>query len=197
MKIIGLTGGIGSGKSTAAAVFAKHGAYVVDADRLGHQVLQLPEVKAEIHKTWGDVFDLQGEVDRRKMAAIVFAGNPQSDLELAKLRTLTHPRIADMLNAQITEAEKYGFPLVLIDAPLLLEGDWDQYCSEILFVETPENLRRERVLKRGWTQDEYHARENNQLPLQVKRDAASHVLVNEGDLTFLEKQVQSFLKKIL
>jgi len=195
MKIIGLVGGIGSGKSTVAEIFAKKGAVVIDADRLGHEVLRLSEIKSAMKKQWGDdIFDDHGEVDRRKMAKIVFSGDETGDTQLAALKTLVHPKIGDLIRQKIAEAEAENTKLVLIDAPLLLEGSWDSFCEEILFIDVSEEVRMDRAMKRGWSREEYFVREANQFSLETKKSAATFIINNNGDIRELEKQVCRFMK---
>lgn len=199
MKVIGLVGGIGSGKSTVARIIGgRDGAVVIDADRLGHEVLRLDEVKTLIRAEWGDVpFGNDGEIDRRKMAAIVFSDTPESRANLEKLIAISHPRIAELLKSQIHIAKIRNSKLVLLDAPLLLEGDWDRFCDRIIFVDSPEHIRIERVMKRGWTMDEYRARTANQLPLETKRNAAQDVLENDCSLVELEQRIDAILCRMM
>ena len=199
MKTIGLVGGIGSGKSTVAQIIGRRGdAVVIDADQLGHDVLRLDEVKTLVRAEWGNAtFGEDGEIDRRKMAALVFSGSPEGDAQLEKLIGISHPRIAGLLKKQIELAKIKGVKLVLLDAPLLLEGHWDQFCDRIVFVETPQHVRMERVAKRGWSQEEYHARAANQLPLEEKRKAAQFVLENDCSLIELEQRIDAILRQML
>ena len=178
MKIIGLVGGIGSGKSTVARLIGKRdGVLVIDADRLGHEVLLLDEVKTLIRAEWGDVpFGDDGEIDRRKMAAIVFSGTEEGNADLEKLSKISHPRIAELLKSQIELARMDDRRLVLLDAPLLLEGGWDRLCDDLVFVESPQLVRIDRVLSRGWTPEEFRVRTTNQLPLDAKRNALRFVI---------------------
>ena len=199
MKTIGLVGGIGSGKSTVAQIIGRReDAVVIDADRLGHDVLRLDEVKTLVRAEWGNTpFGEDGEIDRRKMATLVFSGTPESIAQLEKLIGISHPRIAGLLKKQIELAKIRGVKLVLLDAPLLLEGPWDQFCDRIIFIETPQHVRMERIAKRGWSQEEYHARAANQLPLEEKRKAAQFVLENDCSLIELEQRIDAILCQIM
>ncbi len=109
MKIIGLLGGVASGKSTVAEMFQKLGAVVLDADRAGHKVLRLPAVRAAIGGRWGkDVIGTDGEIDRRALGKIVFAPPPDGPRELAELERITHPEIRERLKAQVEELARHG-----------------------------------------------------------------------------------------
>ena len=198
MKTIGLVGGIGSGKSTVAQIIGqREDAVVIDADRLGHDVLRLDEVKTLIRADFGDApFGEDGKIDRRKMAALVFSGTPEGNAHLEKLIGISHPRIAGLLKKQIELAKIKGVKLVLLDAPLLLEGHWDQFCDGIIFVDTPEHVRMQRVMDRGWSMLEFLARSANQLPLETKRAAAQFVIKNNCPLDELEQRVEVVLRKI-
>ena len=198
MKIIGLVGGIGSGKSTVARGIGKRdGVIVIDADRLGHEVLRFDEVKTLIRAEWGDApFGDDGEIDRRQMAAIVFSGTEEGNAELEKFIGISHPRIAELLKSQIEVAKMNGVRLVLLDAPLLLEGGWDRLCDDLVFVDSPMETRMERVLARGWTPEDFRARAANQWPLDDKRNAARFVIENDGSLDELDKRIGDLFRKI-
>ncbi|MDR1491470.1 MAG: dephospho-CoA kinase [Planctomycetaceae bacterium] len=198
MKIIGLVGGIGSGKSTVAQIIGKRdGAVVLDADKLGHDVLLLDEVKTLIRNEWGGVpFDINGEIDRRKLAAIVFSGTKTGDENLDKLKKISLPRIATLLKSQIDRAKMKKKTWVLLDAPLLLEGGWDKFCNAVIFIDTPENLRLERAASRGWTKEEYYARTQRQIPLEKKRLAAKFILRNDCSFEQLKERINAILENI-
>src|SRR6476646_7550925 len=177
MLILGLVGGIASGKSVVANVLRDMGAVVLDADRAGHFVLHEPEVIAELRKRWGEgILDASGQVSRRAVAKIVFAqGN---DAERIFLQQLTHPRIEALLKQELDAARNSPEPphVLVIDAALLFEAGWDKLCDKILFVDAPRDIRLERAVARGWSTEQFAAREAALLPPEEKR-ARSHIVI--------------------
>jgi len=190
MKLLGIIGGIGSGKSTASELFRRSGAAVICADNIGHQVLLLSEIKNAVRERWGsEVFGNDNEIDRRKLAAVVFA----DEKELAYLKSLTHPLIADEVQRQRKEHERNGIQLCLLDAPLLLESGWDHMVDQIIFVSAPAEERWQRVKSRGWSETEWQQRESAQLSVEEKMRRADIVLDNTGDVEHLRVQVRDIV----
>ena len=194
MKLLGIIGGIGSGKSTASELFRQSGVAVISADDIGHQVLLLPDVKNAVRERWGsNVFGMDHEIDRRKLAAVVFADKQ----ELVTLKSLTHPLIAEEVDRQREECERGGVPLCLLDAPLLLESDWDHMVDQIIFVSAPAAERWDRVKSRNWSKVEWQQREAVQLPVEEKARRADIVLDNSGDVEDLRIQVEQIVRNLL
>ena len=188
MKLFGIIGGIGSGKSTAAELFRQSGAAVIDADNIGHQVLLLPDVKNAVLKRWGSaVFGEDGEIDRRALAAVVFA----DEKELAHLKSLTHPLIAEEVHRQQEQHAQNGVQLCLLDAPLLFEAGWEHLVNQVIFVEAPAEVRWERVKSRGWSETEWQQRETAQLPVEEKKRRADFVLDNSRDTDHLQMLIEA------
>src|SRR4051794_17935282 len=121
--VVGLIGGIGSGKSRVAAEFARRGARVIAGDQLGHEALRQPDVKARVVQRWGpNVLDAAGEVERRKLAAIVFA----DDAELRALEAIVFPWIESRIAEEIAKTRQdAAVALILLDAAVLLEAGWN------------------------------------------------------------------------
>lgn len=177
MLILGLVGGIASGKSTVANYLRDLGAIVLDADRAGHHVLREPEVIAAVTERWGEkVLDAKGQVNRKEVAKIVFGQGNVAERKF--LEDLTHPRIEALLKAEL-EAIKNSPeppPVVAIDAALLFEAGWDRLCDKILYVDAPRDVRLERAVARGWSTEQFAAREAAQLPL-VEKAARAHIVI--------------------
>jgi len=194
MKIFGIIGGIGSGKSTASALFQQLGAAVISADAIGHQMLLLPEIKKGVQQRWGlAVFGEEGEVDRRKLAAIVFA----DENELAYLKSVIHPFITEEVHRQRREHEQGGVQLCLLDAPLLLEVGWEDLVDQIIFVSAPAEVRWNRVKNRGWSETEWRQREAAQLSVEEKSRRANIVLDNSSDTHHLKTQIEHLYRRYL
>jgi dephospho-CoA kinase len=181
MKIIGLLGGIASGKSLVAELFCRLGAGLLDGDRAGHEVLLLPEVQQLVRERWGDaVFDPDGHVDRKALGRIVFEPSDTGRRALEYLEKITHPRIGDRLRQQAADLADAGRTIAVLDAPVMLKAGWDTFCDHIVFVEAPEEVRRARATARGWRQEDIAAREAVQEPLATKRQHADFVIDNSG-----------------
>jgi len=194
--VIGILGGIGSGKSTVAAELAALGCAVVDADAIGHELLGDPEIQAELRRLWGDAaFRADGQVDRPAVAAKVF-GSPA---ELARLNEVMHPRMRHRLAGEIARlGAAAGTPAVVLDAAVLLEAGWDDLCTHLVFVDAPAGRRSDRVQAgRGWDADVWRRREKSQKPLDIKRARAEYVLDNSSSLASLREQVRSLLQTVL
>jgi len=180
MVILGLVGGIASGKSLVANILRDMGAVVLDADQAGHYVLRQPEVIAELKKRWGDkILDAKGQVIRREVAKIVFAKGHEA--ELSFLEHLTHPRIETLLRQELDTVRNSPDPppVIVIDAPLLFEAGWDKLCDKVLYVDAPRDLRLERAIARGWSAEQFAAREASQMPLEEKA-SRSHIIVRNA-----------------
>jgi dephospho-CoA kinase len=203
VPVLGIVGGIGSGKSYVSSLFARLGAFVIDADRIGHKVLTYPEVLRAIQERWGSaVFEYQlstlnpqpgslnsqltPQLSRKKLGAIVFADAK----EKAKLEALVHPLIRADIERQIYEASRDpAIKLVILDAAIMLETGWKDACQAVIFVDASEAVRLQRVAKRGWDSGELKKREASQWPLEQKKSLCQHIIPNEGDEVFTQTLV--------
>lgn len=193
--VIGLVGGIGSGKSTVARLLAEFGAVVSDSDTEAKNVLRQPDVRDLLAARWGrQVLDARGEIDRAAVAKIVFADSA----ERAYLESVVHPRLHTRRQAALAAAAAAGASAFVIDAPLLFEAGVDRECDTVLFVEAPLEQRLARVRStRGWPAEELSRREAAQLPLDEKRRRSGYTVANSGSETDLRRNVRSVLDKIL
>ena len=190
--IIGILGGVASGKSLVAGQLAQLGAGVLDADRAGHEVLRLPEIEAAARGRWGGgMLDANGRIDRSALGKIVFAPPPNGPVERKYLEKLTHPAIGRLLKQQAERLATEAAAVVL-DAPLLLEAGWAGLCDRLIFVDAPRELRLERVLDRGWSEGDFSAREAAQESLGLKKRRADATIDNSGSVEQTFAQVEDF-----
>jgi len=191
--VIGLLGGIGSGKSLVASLFHKQGAKVMDADKLGHQALQDPDIREKILSRWGrDLLDTQGTIDRKKLAAIVFSQPAERKI----LESFVHPFIAGRIREEVVKGfHDPGCRFLVLDAAVMLEAGWNKACDRLVFIDTPKNQRLDWITKtRGWTEQQLEDREKAQLPLEQKAVLADHIIQNNGSQEKLQQQVEELVK---
>jgi dephospho-CoA kinase len=198
MHIIGLLGGVASGKSEVARQLAKRGAGVLDADRAGHEVLRLPHVEEAARQRWGEgIFGPDGHIDRSLLAKVVFSPPPKGPIERRYLEQLTHPEIGRRLAAEAQRMAAGGTKVAVLDAALILEADWDRLCEKLVFVDAPRDVRRARALARGWSEQEFAAREDAQDSLDSKRKRADVTVDNSGSLDHTEGQVERLWQSLI
>ncbi len=182
---IALIGGIGSGKSAVAnKVKTLRSVEVIDADQIGHKILDFPDVQQNIREQFGTaVFDEQGRVARSLLAKIVFGEEKQHQESLKKLEEIVHPKIHRVLEQEILSAKaSKKVDAILIDAAVILEAGWKELCDQIVFIECPFEQRLKRVTQnRGWSPVELEKREKQQLPLIEKRKLADCIIHNNED----------------
>jgi dephospho-CoA kinase len=202
MTVLGVVGGIASGKSLVSRELARLGAEVIEADQLGHEVLREPAVEAAARARWGsEVFGPDGYLHRPAIAERVFQPGESGTRECEFLEQLMHPRITARMRGRIEQcggALKYesltpnqslsptlsvgkGNELMVLDAALLLEAGWQEFCDAIVFIEAPRDVRFARAQARGWTEEEFSARESAQMSLDEKRRRANLVIDNSGN----------------
>ena len=183
--VLGLVGGIAAGKSTAARIFGRWGARVVDADRLAHEVLELPEVRQELQDAFGDdILDENGGVNPDALARAAF----RSDERVERMNRIVHPPILERMERAVADArERAEVPLIVVDAALLLEKELDEaYCDAVLFVDAPREEREQRVREsRGWNADELRRREQRQMDPAEKERRADYTVENDTTLDAL------------
>ena len=194
MPVIGLVGGVGSGKSSVARAFEARGCVVSDSDAVVKEVLTRQEVRDILVGWWGrSILDGEGRVDRKKVADVVF----RDAFERRRLEALVHPLIRESREALIERARASGAKGVVVDAPLLFEAGVDAECDAVVFVETTRAVRLGRVREhRGWDEGELDRREKAQMPLEEKRRRSDHVITNNGTLAELESRAAKLLATI-
>jgi len=180
--VVGLAGGVGSGKSTVAGIFIKEGARGIDADALGHRVLDLPRMRAALARDWGTGILRDGRVDRAALARLAF----RSRKDVARLNRRVHPEILREIRRRISRARGW----VVLDAALLFETGADAMCDKIVFVSAPRALRARRTRTRGWGPGELARRERFQFPAPYKKKKADYVIDNTGPTSRTEEQTR-------
>lgn len=194
--IIGLVGGIGSGKSAVASVLQGLGATVIDSDRLAHAELNRPDVVETIRSWWGDkVCRSDGQVDRKVVGAIVFADATQLD----RLERLLYPRLHRQRETLVAEYEQDpAVRAVVLDAPKLYEAGLGDYCDAVIFVDAPREQRLRRVrATRGWSEEELDRRERSQDSLDRKKANADYIVTNDSSLEDLQASVTRVFSQLL
>lgn len=203
--VIGLIGSIGAGKSLVAQMLTQSGCVVSDSDALARLAFDDSAVRDELIRWWGpSILDGQGRIDRRRIAAIVFpsldtnsATRITADRERMRLEGLVHPWIHTRRRELFAHAPAETKALV-IDAPLLIESNMQGECDAIVLVDAPISTRLDRVMtNRGWSEAELTRRENSQIPLDLKRKFAHHIVINDGSTESLRAQVARILELIL
>lgn len=177
MLVIGLAGGVASGKSLVASCFQHFGATLIDADYIGHEVLRDPSVIAAVQSQWGQDVLRDGEIDRSVLARIVFDSNSQNSNQLERLEQITHPGIGLKIRERLAQLESETMAVVL-DAPVMFKAGWDRMCDKIVFVDSDTSLRRLRACQRGWDADELTRREARQTSIAEKRSRSTDIIDN-------------------
>lgn len=196
MKVIGLTGGIGVGKSTVAAMLADLGAHVIDVDGLGRAVIAAggSAVDAVVDRFGPEVLSGDGSIDRAKLAPLVFG----DAAELAALNAISHPAIDELLDAELVElaaAEPDSGPetVVVLDMAVLTESTLGRKIThpyeQVIVVEAPSDIRISRLIQRGHTPEDAAARMASQTGDDERRAIADHIIVNDTDLDTLRARV--------
>ena len=192
--VIGLIGGIGAGKSTAARWFASRGGLVIDADALGHEALRQPDIMHEIVERWGTgVRKADGSLDRFAIGRIVFA-NPA---ERKGLESIVFPYIGRRCREEIAKGlANPEVRFIVLDAAVMLEAGWNTEVDWIVYVSAPREQRMARLAKRsGWTNAELISREDAQWPEGVKQSRADAVIHNNAEIGAMESDIDSLLTK--
>jgi dephospho-CoA kinase len=192
IPLIGIAGGIASGKSMISDALARRGAAVISADRLAHEVLAFDEVKQALQRRWGErVFAVDGQVDRQAVARVVFAATADGQRELAFLEQLTHPAVGRLAMAEVERLNREkSCAAIVMDVPLLFESGWNRWCDRIVFVDAPREQRLRRALARGWTEEDFSCREARQESLETKKKLADVVIDNSDTRETAQAQVE-------
>jgi len=198
--VVGIVGGVASGKSEVTRHLQHLGAQVIHADTIGHEVLREAEVIEILRKQFGDQIlnPATGQIERSKVAGIVFGEEPTAISHRRFLESVTHPRIRKRIRESLKAAlANPDLDVVVLDVPLLIESGWIDSCDRVVFVDSPLDMRRERAKQRGWSETQFDAREASQIDIEKKRDAATDCLDNSGSLEQLRGNIEVWWKSIV
>jgi len=195
MRVVGLTGGIGTGKSTVSGMLRELGATVIDADEATRAV-QAPGTDGlrRLVQEFGDgILTAAGELDRARLAEIAF-GDPDAR---GRLNAIVHPLVRQWMAERQQEAAERGDPVVVMDIPLLFEARGAGAFETVLLVYAPEAVQLDRLVRlRGMREEAARSRIAAQLPIEEKRHLASHVIENTGDLRQLRREVERAWREV-
>jgi len=208
--IIGIAGGIGSGKSYVARLFGELGCLVISSDEQVREIYENPDVKATLVEWWGpQMLRDDGSINRRAIAERVFSNSADRN----RLEALIHPRVFALRDKVMSDnASNAGVRAFVWDTPLLFETGTNHDCDAVVFVDAPPAVRARRITRdRGWAESELPLREKSQLPLDSKREMSDYVISNAADAgeastrdhgmdpaaDALRSQVQDVLSRIL
>ena len=190
MQVIGLTGSIGTGKSEVTRVLQELGAEVINADQVGHEAYtpHTDSWNAVVDAFGQGILQPDGEIDRRKLGAIVFADSGQ----MAKLNGIMHPRMADMVAEKIEQMRSRGVQVVVVEAALMFEAGWETLVDEVWATDSPLEMVFQRLMSRnGLDEAEVRKRLASQMDIQERLDRSGVVVENSGDVLALEATVKT------
>jgi len=186
--IVGILGGIGSGKSTVAAEFAKLGCAVINADKIAHELLLDEDVKRQLIDAFGEgISGKNGLINHAKLADKIF----KSDKNVARINDIIHPLVFDRTNKLIEQYKgQEKTQLIVLDAPLLVEAGWAQMCDKLVFIDCDPKIRAQRAEKKGLGgENQLKKREKFQISLDTKAKLAHYTICNNSGLSDLADQV--------
>lgn len=194
MKLVGLTGGAGSGKSTVAGILRELGAVVVDADEASHAVYEpgTPGFDSVIQE-FGKSYVKEGRIDRKRLGELVFSDAAAR----RRLNDIVHPLVREWMAQRTAEAVERGAAVVVQDVPLLFENSLERFFSSVVLIYVPEQVQVERLVSgRGFTHEQARAVIGAQLPIEQKRGRAHHVINNSGSLEDTRGQVEAIWNEL-
>ena len=189
MLVIGLTGGIGSGKSAVSVMLQELGAHVIDADKVGHEAYQVHSEpwQAVVDAFGKDILGPDGDIDRQKLGSVVFSDASQLD----RLNAIMHPRMANMVKGKLESLTDSGVSVVVLEAAVLLEAGWDSLVDEVWTVTAPAEAVLERLHARnGMASDEANRRIAAQMSIEDRLNRSQAEVSNSGDMILLSKTVR-------
>lgn len=194
-QVLGLTGGIATGKSTADEFFKKQNIPIIDSDKIAYKIMDIGKpAYQKVKLIFGDEFlNEDKSINRKKLGHLVFSDSK----ELKKLNDITHPLIYQEIQEKIQVEKNKKTPLVIVDAPVLFESGGQKYCDATLVITLPLDVQLKRLMARNnLTKNEAMNRINSQMPLTQKEKLATYVVDNTGTIKELENNLAKILKKM-
>jgi dephospho-CoA kinase len=194
-RVLGLTGGIGSGKSTVSQYLAKLGAVIIDADKVGHEVYRPnTETWLELVKTFGNrILAEDNTIDRKKLGAIVFC-NPE---ELERLNTIIHPQITNIIKKRIDDYRRKGISVIVLDAPVLFEANAKSLVDEVwVVVADKATVIKRAVARTGLPEEQVRSRIRSQMSNEERIKRAQVVIHNDGTVEELREKVKELWERV-
>ncbi|WEV70425.1 dephospho-CoA kinase [Lactobacillus sp. ESL0785] len=193
--VLGVTGGIASGKSTADAFFRQKQIPIIDSDLIAHDILNPGKIgyKQVVQQFGPTILNADGTINRRKLGQLVFGDAEQ----LAILNQITHPLIFQTIQTKITQNRQTGAAIVIVDAPVLFESGGQKYCDQTLLIAIPKALQVKRLMQRDQLSKQAALeRINSQMPLAQKAKLADYVITNTGTIEELTAKLAQLLLKL-
>jgi len=198
MLVLGLTGPTGAGKGAVSALFAQlYGVPAIDTDAVYHQLLIPPSVCLnELVTAFGaSILNPDGTLNRPALSAIVFSDTTRE--KQTQLNHITHKYVLDRSREMLADYRQAGMHAALVDAPLLYESGFDAECDAVIAVLAPREVRKERIIKRdGLSEERAVARLNMQKPDRFYTDKTDFVVINDGDMDALRRQVERLVQQL-
>ncbi|MCX5805322.1 MAG: dephospho-CoA kinase [Proteobacteria bacterium] len=192
MILIGITGVVGSGKTTVSGMLRKKGIEVIDLDKTAKEVAEREDVRNDIKEALGGHCITKDNIAVEKIRELVFKDKEK----LKKLENIIHPKVGEQMYSKIKKLEKKGVKAIVIDAPLLFEKGLNKELNKIVVVSTDAVKTKERLKRRGMDEDDIDKRTAIQIPLKEKEAMADLVIHNNGTVEELEKEVDNLLSRI-
>ena len=192
-KIIGIIGGIASGKSSVAEAFASEGCAVIDADRIAHKLLNDAGIKSQIRSIFGQEVICDDNVDRPSLARAAF----ESEENLKKINSIVHPKVLEEIDKLIAKYNRdSNIRAIVLDIPLLLEVGWENRCDSLVFVECEREIRVKRAQNKGISEEMLKKREKFQFSLDKKINLAHYIIHNNSVWEKTNSQIIDILSSI-
>lgn len=191
---VGITGGLGAGKSAAASFLEEKGAYVFDADVVAKELLKSdPEIKKKLVDAFGTDILKNGEIDNERLAKVSFTGEENQNI----INDIIHPRVITSFREKLEELDD-KYELVVVDAPLIFESGFDNHLDHTVLIYTQYKIRLERAIRRGTlSREEILRRMELQMPEEEKRELASFIIDNSGTPEQLKSAMESLYQKLM